>query len=596
MIPAFTIPSYCDEPRRLEKIVVTPSRLVSDSAETGRSINILDSPAIALSSYNAIPDIIGNIGGIDIRRRGPEGVQSDVNIRGATFEENTVLIDGIRINDPQTGHYTMDLPVTLADVDRIEILKGPASSVYGPNSFGGVINIITKKPEGPKISLDASGGSFDYFNTLLSAAFPIGILGNRFTIEESRSTGYMPETEFNILSLSDSGVIKTDFGDYNFLFGYTKKDFGADTFYVPTYSNEEEHTDTRFFKIDGVIEKGGLKMTPKLFLRRHWDKFIIDRNQPGGMTNYHTNYSYGVELDFVLNNNFMDAAYGFEVSRDTIDSTNIQTHSRTNDDMFFELSPHLLEKLAVNLGMRWDHSSGFNWAISPSASAVYELFKNFSVRGLVGRSYRIPTFTDLYYNDVKNAGNPDLRPESSWTYEAGADFKLDTAYCSATYFHRNSYDTIDWTRPNANSKWQASNIGTIATNGVELSLGISPKTCWRESPVEKIFFEYTACDSYRKHDYLSKYALDYLKQQISFGIEYDIVGFKNSWVLNFKKRVGQAPCIVADFKLSKNIINKGKLNLTAFFEATNLFDTDYSEQSDVSMPGRWFKSGGRIEF
>ncbi|MFH0763563.1 MAG: TonB-dependent receptor [Candidatus Omnitrophota bacterium] len=589
--------SYCEEARELEKIVVTPSRLIYDSAKTGRSIDILDNAMIALSSYNAIPDIMGDIGGIDIRRRGPEGVQSDVNIRGATFEENTVLIDGIRINDPQTGHYTMDLPVTLADVERIEILKGPASSVYGPNSFGGVINIITKKPEEAKISLDASGGSFDYFDTLLSASFPlVDKLGNRFTIEESRSTGYMPETEFNILSLSDSANIKTDFGEYGFFFGWTKKDYGADSFYSNLFSNEEEHTDTRFFKISGHIEKGELEITPKLFLRRHWDKFALDRNRPGWQTNYHTNYTYGGELDFALKNNFMDAAYGFELSRDTIDSTNLQAHSRTNNGIFFELSPHLLEKLAVNLGMRWDHSSGFNWEFSPSASAAYELFKNLSVRGLIGRSYRIPTFTDLYYSDPANAGNSSLVPESSWTYEAGADFKLGPAFCSAAYFHRNSDDTIDWTRPNTNSIWQASNIGTVSTNGAEASFGISPRVLWRECPVEKVYFDYTALDSYRKHDYLSKYALDYLKHHISSGLEFELFGFKNAWVLNFKKRVGDPACVVVDMKLSKDIIRKGRLYFKVFLEATNLFDADYSEQSGIPMPGRWIKSGGRIEF
>ena len=592
----FSNSSYSEEPHKLEKIVVTPSRITTPYANNPRSMDVLDNDMIAMSSYDAIADIIGNVGGVDIRRRGPEGVQSDVNIRGANFEENTVMIDGVRIDDPQTGHYTMDLPITRADVDRVEILKGPASSVYGPNSFGGVINIITKKPKETKISIDASGGSFDYFNTMLSAAFPLGALGNRFSIEESRSTGYMPETEFNILSLSDSANIKTDFGDYDFLFGYTKKDYGAASFYSNLYPNEEEHTDTRFFKISGKIEKGDLEISPRLFLRRHWDKFALDRNRPGWQTNYHTNYSYGAELNFVLKNSFMDTVYGFELSRDTIDSTNIQIHGRTREGIYMELSPHILEKLNLNIGMRADIFSDFGGELSPSINAVYELFKGLNLRGLIGRSYRIPTFTDLYYNDSANSGNSSLKPESSWTYEAGADYKPDPFFLSLTYFHRDSYDTIDWTRFNTASKWKASNIGSIATNGAEVSIGVSPKKCFRDVPIEKIFIEYTALDSYRKHDYLSKYALDYLKQQLSTGIEYELLGFKNSWVLNFKKRIGQDPYVTADMKLSKDIIRKGKLNFTAFLEATNLFDTDYSEQSDIPMPGRWLKAGAHLEF
>ncbi|MDD2731527.1 MAG: TonB-dependent receptor plug domain-containing protein, partial [Candidatus Portnoybacteria bacterium] len=135
LLSLFVTPLFSEETHQLDKITVTPSRIKSSSDTTGRSVTILDEETIASSAYDAIQDIIGNLGGIDIRRRGPEGVQSDVNIRGATFEQNTVMIDGIKINDPQTGHHTMDLPLTRFDMEQVEILKGPASSLYGANSF-----------------------------------------------------------------------------------------------------------------------------------------------------------------------------------------------------------------------------------------------------------------------------------------------------------------------------------------------------------------------------------------------------------------------------------------------------------------------------
>ncbi|MFA4981904.1 MAG: TonB-dependent receptor [Candidatus Omnitrophota bacterium] len=588
--------SHSEDAHKLEKIVVTPSRLTTYLSESSRSVTILDEETFSYSDYNAIPDIIGNVGGIDMRRRGPNGVQADINIRGATFEQNTVLIDGVNINDPQTGHYSMDLPVTMMDVDRIEILKGPASNLYGANSFGGVINIVTKKPEGKQVLINAGGGSYDYVDGGFSVSYPIGPVNNRFSFEESRSSGYMPETEFNILSLMDTARVNTPAGDYDFVFGYTKKDFGAGSFYSNLYPNEEEHTDTRFFKLGGSADSGALKIRPKLFLRRHWDKFALDRNRPGWQTNYHTTYSYGGELGFIMTDPFMDASYGFELSRDTIDSTSLQTHSRTKDGIYLELSPHLAEGLYINGGARIDRFSGFGWECSPSVSVSYTILKDVTLRGLVGRSYRIPTFTDLYYNDSANIGNPDLRPESSWTYEAGADYRKGPVYCSATFFHRNSYDTIDWTRMNSGLPWRASNIGSVDTNGFEMALDISPKKISASIPVEKVFFSYTAVDSYRKHDYLSKYALDYLKQQISAGAELKASGFSNYWVLNYKKRIGDSGSVIVDTKVSKEVIKKGALKFEAFIEISNIFDTAYSEQSGIPMPGRWIKSGAHLEF
>ncbi len=596
LLVSFVTAAFSEEPQKLGKIVVTPSRLMTKVEDSARTVVVLDQAMLAYSSYDAIPDAIGSTSGIDIRRRGPEGVQADVNIRGANFEENSVLIDGVKVNDPQTGHFSMDLPVTMADIDRVEVLKGPASSIYGPDAFGGVINIITRRPEGRSVLLESDGGNFDYYRGALSVTCPLATLDNRFSFEESRSTGYMPETDFNILSLSNTTSVKTFLGVYDLLFGYLKKDFGADSFYSNLFSNEDEHTDTRFFKISGEAEEGGLKIRPRIFLRRHSDKFALDRNRPGWQTNYHTTYDYGAELNCVLENRFFDAAYGFELSRDTIDSTSLQTHSRTQDGMYIEFSPKVIDSLNINAGARADYFGEFGWQCSPSVSASLLLNGNVTLRGNIGRAYRIPTFTDLYYSDSGNRGNADLRPESSWTYETGADYRTGVVDCSMTFFHRDSYDTIDWTRMTARMPWQASNIGSVRTNGLELSIEARPKKIAKELPAERVFVSYTTLDSYRKHDYLSKYALDYLKQQIAGGAELDLFGFKNYWVLNYKKRIGDSGFLTVDMKLSKEIVRKDSVRFEAFLEAANLFDVNYSEQSDIPMPGRWIKAGARLEF
>ena len=587
---------FSEESHQLEKIVVTPSR-IQGSSDTGRSVTTLDAGDMSSSAYGALQDIIGNLGGIDIRRRSPEGVQSDINIRGTTFEQNTLLVDGISMNDPQTGHYTFDLPMTSFDKEDVEILKGPASSLYGANSFGGVINVITKKPEDKKLIVSAVGGQNDYFSGGISLSHPLADLKNRFSIEWNRAGSYIPDSEFDMINLSESSTINTEYGDYDFFFGYSNKNYGASTFYSNLYPREAESTDTRFFKLAGKIGSGCLSFEPKIFLRRHYDKFMLDKVLPGWQTNYSTNYTYGADLGFVIENPFLDAAYGFELSEDRIFSTNMQKHDRGRTGLYAEITPHIYDPLYINAGIRQDTSSDFETEYSPSVNMKYALFDFLSARASLGRSFRVPTFTDLYYRDAANIGNEGLRPESSCTYEAGLDYKSGPVKCSAGYFRRNSRDTIDWTRMNTANPWHVSNIGTVDTNGAEASIEITLRKVEGPFSAERFFLSYTALDSYRKHDYLSKYALDYLKDQISAGIDYSLFGFKNSWVLNYKKRVGDtSSSVVVDTKLVKGIINKDKLNFEAFLEITNIFDEDYSEQSGISMPGRWVKSGVRLEF
>lgn len=589
--------AFADEPKKLERIVVTPSRIESLEGSAARSVVSIENDAIQDSTWIAFQDIVNNIGGVDIRRRGPEGVQADVAIRGTTFEQNLILVDGIPMNDPQTGHHTLDLPIPRDQIERIEVLRGPASSLYGANAFGGAINIITKKPKGLGVELDAEAGSFDYVRGAVSAIYPLlKSLISSFSYEQSRSTSYMPETQFNILSLADKTAIETPAGNYDFFFGYSLKDFGADSFYSNLYSNEAEKTETRLFKLDGNIEEDDVKILPKLFLKRHWDKFALDTNRPGWQTNYHTTYTYGGQVTAALENSIMDTAFGFELLYDTIDSTNIQTQSRTRDGIYIELSPHIVDALALDIGFREDYCTDFGWQASPSVNGRLRLVGDLYARGLIARAYRIPTFTDLYYNDAANEGDPGLKPESSWTYEAGADYRIGPVGLAATYFHRDSYDTIDWTRRTAKDKWQVKNIGTADTNGVELSAELSPVRVNRDIVIEKAFGRYTALHTYAKHDYISKYALDYLKQELSTGFEYSLLGFRNLWVMNVKKRVGDSGYIVVDTRVSKEIVNSKGVVFEAFVDLTNLFDADYSEQSDIPMPPRAFKSGASLRF
>lgn len=579
----------------LDRIVVS-SRLDDAARVPARPVTVLSRAVFDAAALHAIPDVIADTAGVDIRRRGAGGVQADLAIRGTTFEQNALFLNGIPLNDPQTGHFLFDVPVTSLDIDAAEIFRGPASSVYGANAFGGVVGLRTARPHGTKVRAVAGGGSFDYFAGAVSVTCPFGPVGNRFSAEETRSRGYMPETWFDTLAVTDTALFETFLGDYEVMLGYLRKDFGAASFYSSLFPNEEEHTDTRLITITGKAGSDGFRVEPKLFFRRHRDKFALDANRPGWQTNYHTTWTRGAALGFVLEHEFLDAAYGIEGGRDTIDSTNMQTHTRDKLALYLELAPRLGGRLAVTAAFREDRFSDFGWEPAPSIAGSYALRDDITARVSIGRAYRIPTFTDLYYADAGSVGNAGLRPESCWSYEAGVDYRVASMAWSATFFHRDTRDTIDWIRSAPAARWQATNIGTSRTNGAEASVALFPRKIDEAYPVERVSLKYTVLDTYAKHDYLSKYALDYLKQHITAGVEYGFLGFVQTWTANYKKRIGDSGYLVVDTRIAKEIIRKDALRLEAFLELSNIGDIDYSEIAGMPMPGRSFRSGARVEF
>jgi len=598
---SFAFPGACfptDEEYQLERIVVTGSRLPANSLSQTRSVSIITSDHIKDSPYQALPDILSGLGGIDMRRRNQEGVQADISIRGTTFEQNQVLINGIKMGDPQTGHHTCDLPITRFDIGAIDILKGHGSSLYGPNAFGGVVNFITLRPQGDAIEIDSSGGTYDFCQAGLSVSNSFGAVCNRFSFDSSRSSGYRAETEFRTLTITETVSSELAGNRYDLLFGYSTKDFGADSFYSELYQNEEEHTDTRLFTVSGMIEEKGLNVVPKLFLKRLRDKFVLDRNRPGWATNYHTTYLYGGELGFVFESDAASVAYGVELAQETVDSTNLQEHHRTRSGFYIEASPRIGDTIILQTGVRADRYSGFDWEYTPSISASYELIPQCRVRSSIGRAFRVPTFTDLYYNDPANQGNAALRPESSWSYEVGVDAFLRGVTFQATAFRREGRDIIDWVKFVSASPWQAQNIGSVDTNGVELSCDIDVASgggvCKR---VRRLVVGTALLDSDYQQGYLSKYSLDYLKAHVFSNIEVALpCDLKNIWTISFKKRKGDSGYLVIDTRISRVIVRKERLLLEGFIEATNLGDSEYSEIGSVPMPGRWIKSGLRCVF
>ncbi|MBN2097002.1 MAG: TonB-dependent receptor, partial [Candidatus Omnitrophica bacterium] len=303
-----------DQPTHtLEPIVITPTKSLLGLLQDLRQVKIITREKIDELPVHSVAELLHYTLGVDIRQRGSWGIQADVNMRGANFEQVLICLNGLPINDPQTGHHNLDLPVRLADIERIEILPGGGSRLYGAGAFAGTINIITKSPAGSQIEVETSGGSFGLNAQGLSANFPLGNFQNRFSFAREESSGWRSETDFTAKNLSLNTQSSFSWGELGYLFGWTKKDFGADSFYSNFYTQEQEHTDTRFFNLKTLIKNQILALQSDLYFRRHTDHFLLDRTRPGWQENYHTSYSSGLDLDALKTFDFGSLLAGLEL-------------------------------------------------------------------------------------------------------------------------------------------------------------------------------------------------------------------------------------------------------------------------------------------
>ncbi|MDP2905644.1 MAG: TonB-dependent receptor [Candidatus Omnitrophota bacterium] len=594
----FPCAACADEAVKMEKIVVTSRRDPSaggTSAE-GFPIQALGSADISQAEPNALPDLFNNLPGLDLRYRGTYGIQGDLSVRGSTFEQSAVLIDGIKVNDPQTGHYNMDIPLTVFDVERIGINKSGYSARYGSGAFAGETNIITGIPQKKALKLNFTFGEHALSTEAFSLSYPYGSLLSRVSYEHALSKAARPNTDFEYHTASF--YLNKEFGQSTLdsLFGYQKKDYGADSFYSNLYKEEEEHTETFFTKVgvSAPISRGTLKNN--LYLRRHWDKFILNRNRPTSV-NYHTNYIYGLNSLYSLPLAQARLSLGIDLGDELINSTNIGKHSRSHEAALFGITLPLIDKLNTGLGARVDHYQKWGAIGSYNAGAGFDILKDkLKIKGSFSRSFRLPSFTELYYSDAANRGDADLKKETADNFSAGLDFKQGCMSFNFEGFLRRGSNLIDYTRASVNDIWQATNLGRVDFSGVEAGLRANIGGRGKIFALKEASFSYAYQTADKKADgFLSKYALDILQNRAILGIFTGILGLDFNLELSYTQRYYGSTYISGDVYLGKKIANKA-FSMEPFVKVDNFTDANCVDIAGVLLPGRWVKSGLKFEW
>jgi iron complex outermembrane receptor protein len=501
-----------------------------------------------------------------------------------------VLVDGVKVADPQTGHHNLDLPVSLADIERVEVLKGPASRLFGPNAFGGVVNIVTRRPAGRAASFGAAGGEHGYLAGAASASADAGAAA-RLSASASRSDGYRPNTDFEIGTLSFSGYVPAGASGVRLLAGRTSKDFGANGFYSDRFPNQREDTRASFVSLAADAGAGALTLAPRLFWRRHDDHYLLDADRPAFYENRHRTDVGGAEVRAAVDTAAGSTSFGGELAEERIDSSNLGDHERRRGGLFVNHRAALGSRVTLGAGAFAAHHTGWGWEVWPGADLGVALGGGVRVFAAVDKSYRVPTYTELYYTSPANKGNPELRPEQAWTYEGGLEWRGRGHRAGLSAFRRDGSNIIDWVRASPELPWQVTNRTSLRTDGIEA--GWEWRAPQAGSLLERLRAGYTWLSSERDAAGLeSRYALDHLRHQVVLEAAHALGrGFSQSWTVVWEQRLDGERHLAVDTRLRRPFA-RGEV----FLEATNLLNASFTEVGGVPQPGRWLSAGLTLHF
>ena len=576
---------------RIDEVIVTASRIPLNYSDLTRSVVVIDTNEIKQAPVSSIQDLLKYVSGIELKRRGVDGVQGDVSIRGGSFEETLVMIDGVKVSDPQSAHHNLNIPLSLNDVERIEILKGQGSHIFGPDAFSGVINIITKKGNKKSLSIESTGGQNGYYDGAVSLSYPLGILSNHISASRQKSDGYIHDSDFKISNFAYNSSLRLSLGVLNLFFGYNDKKFGANTFYSDIFPNQWEHTTTKFLNFSGELGSDIIRFSPKIYWRRNDDDYLLDYTNPSFYENIHQSNTHGAELQTSIITSTGTIALGGEYVEDKLTSTNLGNHRRYKKGVFAEYNFSPVQNLTAVVGGFEYNYSDIGWKLWPGIDLAYRLSEKLRLHGSIGKAFRIPTYTELFYKSPTILGNPGLKPEETLNYETGINYSNAKLNAGVSIFRKEGINIIDYSRMIDSLAWTARNIAEVNTTGFEINVGINPSAFIEDFPVSNISVGYTYINSDKKTaEYNSLYVIDYLRDQVTININDELwFGIKQSINLRYENRVNFEDNFTVDTKISKTFNN-----LEIFLNATNLFNKTHHEIGGVPMPGRWLKAGTKF--
>ncbi|WP_038055911.1 TonB-dependent receptor plug domain-containing protein [Thermodesulfobacterium hydrogeniphilum] len=513
-----------------------------------------------------------------LNERGAFGVQQDLSIRGSSFEENLVTIEGIRVSSPQTAHHLMNLPLEKDILESVEILPGGASAIYGPGGFGGEVN-FNLKPSSPGYKFSIGYGSYNYKDFFGKLGFSSPFSPINIIFSQQKADGFIWDRDFDIrtFNLYTKDKRKTIF------YGFQEKDFGARNFYTGKYP-EWESTKTHIFLAKKNFYGNVWFVEPAFLYRVNYDTYVLDRNNPDFYKNKHKSQVF--RLNFPLRYETAPADYllGTELSYETLDSSRLGDHLRQEVGFYLWIYPKINHKVFPSVGVRYDTISKNKDIFSYNLGLAYLLNSTLKLRSSFGFSYRIPSFTELYYDSPTVKGNSSLTPEKAYNLEAGFDYSKDILTFSGTIFYRYGKDIIDWIK--TDNIIQAQNIETLKTLGFTIDGKINFTKV-------KPFISYTYLNQIAENLSSARYTGRYLTHNFILGVLAHLpYNMELAGELNYRKYYRSEEVYLINFKIQKTFYKHTTLCLWG----KNLLDEDYEEFKGVKAIPQWIGINIEVKF
>ncbi|HWB33519.1 MAG TPA: TonB-dependent receptor [Acidobacteriaceae bacterium] len=588
-------------PSRTDSITVTTTVEPLPLAESNRSVVTLSPAAQPTGAFNSAADLLRTDPSVNIQARAGQGVQADLAIRGTTFEQSLVLVNGLRVNDPETGHLNLDIPVPLDAITSIDVLHGSGSTFYGSDAIGGAVNLLTSEPARaltsyPALALTArtGGGSYGSLENHLRASVASKLFSEQLSASRDTSDGFAFDRNYSSNAASSESWLHTPAGTTDILLAASDRPYGANNF----YGNYPEWERTKAW-LASIQQQLGARTAATFGYLKHTDEFVLILGHPEIYENNHVTTGYEAALrraDPIGKNATL--SYGLEEAGDTIHSSSLGIHARNQGAGYANLSLRSLRRLSLSLGAREEVLSGHGSVFSPNAAAAVTLTSSLRLRAAASHGFRQPTYLDLYYSDPATIGNPALKAESSWSFEGGLDYAPSGGRItfSAVGFRLNQTDAIDYAKHQLADKWQAINVPTLDLSGVETSARL------RLTDHQQLTLAYTAAHSADlPPGTISEYAFNYAAQNAIFAWTADqlpavLFGSAGKQItlrtqVNVVQKTTQTAYPLWDLALARST---GAVR--PYLRLLNLANTGYTELPGIPMQGRTILGGLEISW
>jgi iron complex outermembrane receptor protein len=590
-------------PHPTETMVVLGSPVPVPLAESSVSVVVLPVEGKTLS-LESPQELLRQDSSVYLEERGAGGGQADLILRGGTFEQALVLLNGFRINDSQTAHHNLDLPIPLDAMDSIEVLHGAGSTLHGADALSGVADFLTAAPSATSLRLRAGDGSLRENEESMLGELARKRWSSRLTAERNFSTGFMADRDYRNEDASSESWVSSRLGISDLLVATSDRSFGANQFYGPYNSWER----TKGWFASGRQELGS-RTVAAFGYRRHTDEFILLRDNPSVYENNHIDGSWQASVRYTLPVATSSVLLsGLEADGDSIHSNNLGLHARNRGAGYIDLDlKPAKSRWKLSAGLREElFSGGLQSALAPHLAGNLRLTDQLKLRASGGYGFRLPTYTDLYYSDPATIGNANLKPESAWSGEAGADWvQSNRLMISATGFYDRQHDTIDYLRylsatPPANSvlpascpsdTWCAVNLSGLHFAGVESF------ATWVPAKGHTVRVAWTQLVGAQPplNGLQSEYALNYPVENI-----HAIWTVALTHILNVTNSVaiakpyqqpGNPPWNSTPYPVWNAALTHDSGKIRPYLRLANLSNTGYQEINGVAMQGRSITGG-----